>query len=190
MGIHYLRPDSVLSVVPTCHYSTKNLWRSIRHNFLTSTGHEILGSPLPARPAVKDLVLVVLDRSNQGERALVGQAELVQLIREEIRPRELVVFTRETLPRTIEIFHRAHIILGVHGAGLSNMVFVRKGAVVVEIQPEEYTNYCFYLLARTLGFPHLLVPGGGHKATPTTVDPQDVIGALKKATQLLEWIED
>lgn len=180
---------------PPCHYSTRNLWSFIRHQFFTTTGPLVLGGrPLPARPSAgrngKDFVLIMVDRSNQAERALVGQAELTELIRRELGPRELLVYTRESLPRAVETFQRAHILLGVHGAGLSNMVFMKAGSVVVEIQPEGYTNYCFYLLARTLGLPHLIVQGGGHKASQTTVDHAEVVAALRKAVRLLPAAED
>jgi len=192
-NIFYYGRRVFFPLFPPCHYTTKSQWASIRKEFFSRTGSEILGEPLPTLPPLKDLVVVFLDRgtkSSGAERALLRQADILERIKKEIKPAELEVFKGAPLQEAIRIFARAHIVVGVHGAGLSNMAFLPQSSVVVEIQPDEYTNYCFYNLARTLGIQHLVVPAKGTKESPTKVDPDLLIDSLRMAVRILESSDD
>lgn len=48
----------------------------------------------------------------------------------------------------VELFRRAKVVVGLHGAGLSNLVFASPGTKVVEIVPDRWRNPCFANLAR------------------------------------------
>jgi capsular polysaccharide biosynthesis protein len=48
--------------------------------------------------------------------------------------------------------HDASVIVGMHGAGLSNMIWARRPCRVVEIFPTNYYNDCFARLALTCGY--------------------------------------
>ena len=53
---------------------------------------------------------------------------------------------------TLELFHSAVLVVGPHGAGLSNIVFSQPDTIVVEITcPAPSTALCFQALAYVLG---------------------------------------
>jgi hypothetical protein len=47
----------------------------------------------------------------------------------------------------IKIFQHADVILGIHGAGLSNVVFMRPGTKMLEIFSSKYAHWCYWHLA-------------------------------------------
>lgn len=47
------------------------------------------------------------------------------------------------------LFRGADLVIGAHGAGMTNIVFCEPGAVVYEILPAHYSNACFCNLAHT-----------------------------------------
>ena len=171
-------------LVPPCHYSPGVIWTTIRHNFFSHVAPFISGRPLDLQRPLDKLSIIFLNRVGK-ERTLEDQDALRGLIQREIKPAELTVYTGEPLHEAVHRFHRAHILLGVHGAGLSNMVFMSSQSVVVEIQPDDYTNYCFYNLAREIQLSHVFVSGNGTKTTATSVNHSDVIKGLKKAVTIL-----
>ena len=67
------------------------------------------------------------------------------------------MYTSCCLPRRLRykcsdrIIFKRKIIIGIHGAGLSNMIFMPFGSSVLEIRPyDDVANNCFYSLAATL----------------------------------------
>ena len=47
------------------------------------------------------------------------------------------------IENTINLFNNAKLIIGIHGAGLSNIVFSNKNTYVLEFIPELNFNCCF-----------------------------------------------
>ena len=73
-------------------------------------------------------------------------------------------FVREDIPTQISAFHRADIVLGPHGANLANVVWMRKGAHLIEImshvgskKPHLNGNMCYYNAASRVGVHHHLL---------------------------------
>ena len=52
----------------------------------------------------------------------------------------------------IRIFAHAAMIIGVHGAGLANMVWAQRGTFIFELGP--YGVHCYEILANRMGMPH------------------------------------
>jgi hypothetical protein len=52
------------------------------------------------------------------------------------------------------LFSRAAMVAGVHGAGMSNLVWVPAGTPVVEWMPSEFRNACYEGVSILLGNPH------------------------------------
>jgi len=61
-----------------------------------------------------------------------------------------IVFAEEmSVGDQIDLFGRCKVVVGPHGAGLTNIVFAPSGALVVEILDPRYPNHCFEILANT-----------------------------------------
>jgi capsular polysaccharide biosynthesis protein len=84
-----------------------------------------------------------------------------------------------TFAEQVALAARTEILMGVHGAGLTNMLFMPEGAHVVEFSNPRYPSPAFYALAAALGLRYWLVLGRpreerGPGTLDVEVDPRDV----------------
>jgi capsular polysaccharide biosynthesis protein len=56
-----------------------------------------------------------------------------------------------TIRDQIVTFQNCKLLIGAHGAGLSNMLFMSKGSIVIEIRPHGEQNNIYMMLASCLG---------------------------------------
>lgn len=85
----------------------------------------------------------------KGTRTLSNEAEIISLVSEmgfEIIPDEPM-----RIPDQIEMFSQASVIIGVHGAAFTNLLWVPDGARVLELFSGGYYPPYFYYLSRVLG---------------------------------------
>ena len=54
-----------------------------------------------------------------------------------------IKLTEMSFKNQIGLFNSANMIIGAHGAGLSNMIFSNPNTKVIEFQPENYSNKFF-----------------------------------------------
>jgi capsular polysaccharide biosynthesis protein len=82
------------------------------------------------------------------------------LAREDVR---IVVPGEHSVREQASIFNGASVVIGAHGAGLTNIVFCRPGIIVYEIMPSFYTNPCYRRLAQAAGLTYYadIVEGDG-----------------------------
>lgn len=121
-------------------YSTSNMaWmkRRFRAAFCDSESSQ-------RYPASK---IFIKRRPGEG-RSILNRSELLPLVRE--AGFEDVFLDDYTFPQQVQLFAQADVILGAHGAGLTNMLFSDK-ARVVEIFFQERLMF-YWLMARSLGF--------------------------------------
>jgi hypothetical protein len=62
-----------------------------------------------------------------------------------------------SLHRQVELFRAADIVLGLHGAGFTNIMHCRPGTLVVEVVPEGIVRPCYPNLSRIFGLRHVLL---------------------------------
>jgi SAM-dependent methyltransferase len=103
-------------------------------------------------------------RLREAVEAVSGQAEKIYVARigarsrrmrnetaviDEVRSRgfEVVVPDALTLTEQIRVFRSAKLVVGPHGAGMTNIVFCDPGTIVYELIPSHYANACFCNLA-------------------------------------------
>lgn len=84
-----------------------------------------------------------------SSRPLANEA----LVEEELRELNFEIVRAETksFREQVELFSSAELIVGTHGAGLTNVLFSRRGSKVVEIASPENPNYCFENLSAAVG---------------------------------------
>ena len=92
---------------------------------------------------------IYISREFAGYRKVKNEGELVNLIKN----KGFGVYHLEnmTLKEQAELFSNASVILGVHGAGFSNIYFCPKDAIVLECFPEYYHDPSYRILSHALG---------------------------------------
>lgn len=99
-----------------------------------------------------------ISRINATLRKLVNELELIN----ELRKYNFEVHTLEGLSITdqIDLFRQAEIVLSVHGAGLTNIIFSPKDTKVIEIFPVDNVQPHYYELANYLEMSYFSILGG------------------------------
>jgi hypothetical protein len=113
--------------------------RRVSNDFYKQTSAEVAGSGAEIR-SVPNLHQLPGNIQRFGDVSLVDASDLT--------PREQV-----------SLFSRTDILIGQHGAGLSNMLWMRPNSTVIEIQPPlaPTIDSIFANLARSLSIRHVLV---------------------------------
>jgi capsular polysaccharide biosynthesis protein len=100
---------------------------------------------------------VFLSRTDATKRRLVNEDEVAHQL-EPMGVRFIAPGTL-TFPDQVALASRAPMLLGPHGAGLSNLLFLPRGAHVAEIFPPRYGTSSFYVPAAVLGLRYFCMKG-------------------------------
>jgi capsular polysaccharide biosynthesis protein len=100
-------------------------------------------------PAIDGPREIYIARTDATRRPLLNEAELIDLLERQ----GVSVIAPGTLPvtRQIALFRRARLIIGPHGAGLTNIGFCEPGSHVYELLCSHYPNISFNRIAQTAG---------------------------------------
>ena len=80
----------------------------------------------------------------------------------------------------IAIFRQARIIAGIHGAGMTNLLWAPQGTRVVELMPRTFRNGCYAGISLVLGHDHrVLVCPAGRRGNQMTVPAQAIREVLE-----------
>jgi len=107
-----------------------------------------------------------VSRNSDGKlrRSLSNEAEVVAALRRAAAPHycavEVFHGSRHSLRSSMALFRRARAIVGVHGAGLTNMIFAAPGTAVVEMVSLHPSHRMFMHLAAALDLPYWVVAAG------------------------------
>ena len=98
---------------------------------------------------------------------------------------QLLDGAQSEISEQILLHSRARILIGQHGAGLTNMIWMQRDSWVIEILPPMPADATpiFGNLARALGLNHRVVPQDDVHAA---VDPQTLTAAYRSAAQALK----
>jgi len=83
-------------------------------------------------------------------RSIVNFNEIFEALKVEFPEEEWIIFNSLAFSEAVELFSRAKLIIGAHGAGLSNMIFAPKGIPIIELFPNDMVNLCYWHLSWTL----------------------------------------
>ncbi|CAK8536643.1 unnamed protein product [Lathyrus sativus] len=83
-----------------------------------------------------DRPLLTLVSRKGNSRAILNQQEVIKLAEDIGFNVHALETTRDSsVADTYRLIHSSHVMLGVHGAGLTNLLFLRQGSVLVQIVP-------------------------------------------------------
>jgi capsular polysaccharide biosynthesis protein len=101
---------------------------------------------LAVPPAVDGPNAIYIARTDASNRVMTNEPALIAMLQE--RGIQIVVPGNLSVSRQIALFRSARLIIGPHGAGLSNIVFCEPASYVYELVPAHTPNYCFNRLAQ------------------------------------------
>ncbi len=91
-------------------------------------------------------------------RNIINSIELFEYIKNKFSDIEWYFFDVENIEDTANIFSKAKIIIGPHGAGLTNMLFSPRNIKIFEIMPFYESNMCYNDLSKNLCNDHYIYP--------------------------------
>ena len=156
----HLMVESYFFSTPTAMTGCTNPYavRFLRDAFLSHADEAFRGPP-------KVYVL------RQGKtRGVVNEDELVAFL----SARGWTAVDPETLPlaQQIQLFSSARAVCGVHGAGLTNMLWCPPGCRIIELMADNYLNGCFESISACLDVQHayLVFPGDAERRIRVELD--------------------
>lgn len=128
---------------------------------------------------------VYISRRVAGKRRIVNEDEITPVLRK--FGFEIVCAEELSFEEQVKIFSRARYLVSNHGAGLTNMLFMREGGSVLELRHvSDYVNNCYFILASALNlnyFYQLCEPqtnGTGPHTADLVVDPEELFHRLHR----------
>lgn len=86
-----------------------------------------------------------------------------------------------TLEDQAQLFDRASIVAGVHGAGLTNILWMRRGGKVIEVMDPSYYNPCYQWLSEVRGLSHQTLVNS--EESPRQVDLDALAAEMSSASE-------
>ena len=92
---------------------------------------------------------IYISRRDASTRKVSNEAEVMQLL----KPLgfEEVVLSNLSLKDQVELFSSAELVIGPHGAGITNLVFCPPGSKLIEFMPRAISSRLYYLLCKKAG---------------------------------------
>ncbi len=95
---------------------------------------------------------IYVSREDAEHRKVRNEATIIQML-EQIGF-TIVIPGSHTFEEQVRLFSKAEIVVGVHGAGLTNLLWTKPGATVVEIMPERLDDPGYRFLCNLKGHRH------------------------------------
>ena len=102
---------------------------------------------------------IFLGRGDAKHRAMNHEVKIAEELKK--RGFQSVDCGRLSVKEQAEFFGSAEVVVGAHGAALTNLVFCRAGATVIELFSPRYVNPCYRDLCLAAGLIHGAVIGDG-----------------------------
>ncbi|RYH02490.1 glycosyltransferase family 61 protein [archaeon] len=138
---------------------------------------------LPSRVKNAQKQILLYDRYNDKTRRMRYGDDIYEHMRTVFQPWNYTIvrfFGNESLKETVGMFSRSRLVLGAHGAGLVNMLFMHTNTTVVEVRPENYAVLVHEQLGTTIGLNyHVFLCGKGRAGGPIPVNPWQIVAYVK-----------
>ena len=102
---------------------------------------------------------------------------------------EIVYTDKMTLREQSELFSSASHLISVHGAGLTNMLFMQPNTRVMEIRRrDDLLNYCYFFMAHTLGLKYYYFLADSAGISETVQPDQFLINSDLFSYKLIQFL--
>jgi capsular polysaccharide biosynthesis protein len=99
---------------------------------------------------------IYASRSTQSVRKLTNEALILPLLT--AHGFEVVHFERLSFLEQVSLMSETSVFAGVHGANMTNLMFLPAEAVVVEFLNADHGDLCYFRLASCLSLPYYCIP--------------------------------
>jgi capsular polysaccharide biosynthesis protein len=128
---------------------------------------------------------VFISRLKAPKRKISNEGEVVDYLKS--HNWEIHYFEDYSFKKQIEIMSETKCLIGLHGAGLTNMLFMKEGGKVLELRnKEDNHNNCYFSLASELDIEYYYQLNEGNSIETHTVDIEVDMNILKKNIELME----
>ncbi len=100
---------------------------------------------------------IYISRKNSKNRKLINEDEIINILRN--YGFQAIIAEKMQFYEQVKLFAEAKIIIGPHGAGLTNMIFSKTGTSIIEIHPTKVTRFHYWMMANILGHKYSCVVG-------------------------------
>jgi capsular polysaccharide biosynthesis protein len=140
------------------------------------------------RPARTGETKLYIDRTRSPNRQLQNESSLIAALNQlgfvAVRLEEHSFLSQR------DLFRSARMVVGLHGAGLSNIAFCQPGTIVYELVAENYRNPCFLAMAMNLDLEYWAdaFPTGGtlNDYLGPWSTPIDISRVVRRIVQLVQ----
>lgn len=129
-----------------------------------------------------------ISRSKAGRRKVINEEDVLEFLSSfSFTP---VYLEEHSLSEQIALLSNAEFIVAPHGAGLTNLVWCRSGAKVLELFSPNYVNVCFWAISNQIGLDYFYLLGEIENPPKDYVDPNlcqdNILVSIEKLSMSLE----
>ena len=126
--------------------------------------------------------LIYISRKNAKKRKIINEEEISSLLH--LKGFEIIETDSLSYVEQIQLFNSAKWLVSIHGAGLSNMIFMNKGCHVLELRnKDDKGNNCYFSLASSVGLHYYYLE---NKADSTNTNVANLFVDMKALGEVLE----
>lgn len=136
---------------------------------------------------------LIASREDATTRRWLNQSECVELLTGKFKF-ECILPSKRNLFEQAEIFNQAEVVVGIHGAALSNILFMREKTTVIELryrgQEGNFSSAsCYEELSKLVGINHITVLCNGEERTDLRGRSIEDANISVDKTELLKAVE-
>jgi hypothetical protein len=134
----------------------------------------------------KKVSKLYISRQRSQQRRLINEKEIESIITEQ---GFLTIYLEDySIAEQRTLFYNADCILGIHGAGFSNIIFCKEKTKIIEIFPPNYIQYYYWFVADMLDLDYGFIVSERQKEYPskTNIITEDCLLNTTKFTKYLE----
>jgi len=120
--------------------------------------------------------LLYVSRSRAKRRRISNEDEVFRLLR--LKGFEKVNLEELKLIDQVKLFQQARVVIGCHGAGLTNIMFMQNNQTVIELKSNNNNYWCYFSLARVFGLKYYYSLNNGHVVNHRDADIDIDLDAL------------